>query len=187
MNTSTLKTAIAALALLGNAGFASDIIKTTDGTVYKDAEVTGFNAYELAISYVDGLARIPFAKLPAEIQHRYNYDPTEAAKVSAQIRADKAANWSYGEQAQQAQEEAKKAEITAEDAEKAKKRAEQVNKRARELAQQRMIAESKERTKERMAAGVATFLPIQNRKANVTRFAELVADFTKELEEGKVK
>jgi len=69
---------ILAAGLIASSAFAVDI-KTTDGTIYRGVEITGVAADAITVSYSDGIARIPFAVLPPEIQKQFNYNPQAAA------------------------------------------------------------------------------------------------------------
>ena len=58
---------------------------TTDGTVYRNATVTKADPDALKISFEDGLARIPFEKLPEDIRQKYGYTPEAAAAFQKQV------------------------------------------------------------------------------------------------------
>jgi hypothetical protein len=63
--------------------------KTTDGTVYKDVRVVRVEDDAITIIYKDGGALVPLAKLPHDLQDRYDYDPAKAkAAAEARSKAD---------------------------------------------------------------------------------------------------
>jgi cation transport ATPase len=116
------------LHLMVRAGLALDIT-TTDGKTYKDCTITQVEVDSLHISYAEGVAHIPYEKLPDALQKQY-FDPEKvaayrqkmeearraaaaraeeerrqqaiaAAKVEEQQRAEFAAQW-RAEEAQKA-------------------------------------------------------------------------------------
>ena len=90
--------------LIACASFADDI-KTTDGTVYKNATMTGHDAVGINIVYDDGVARIRFSQLSDEMQKKYGYDP---AKAEEQARQEQYAAALRSDQVKLAELEAKK-------------------------------------------------------------------------------
>lgn len=60
--------------------------KTIDGKVYPEIKVIKAEPDAVTILYRDGGARIPLIILPAELQKRFNYDPT-LAQAAADARA----------------------------------------------------------------------------------------------------
>jgi hypothetical protein len=56
--------------------FSADI-KTLDGKIYKDAQVTGVEADGVHISFRDGVVKVPFDQLPQELQRQYGYNPAK--------------------------------------------------------------------------------------------------------------
>ena len=61
-------------------------ITTTDGTVYKSAEVSSVDPDGITVTYSDGVAKIPFADLPADLQKQYT-PPVAAASPVQQAPA----------------------------------------------------------------------------------------------------
>ena len=70
---------ILALSFLLVSGAVADDLKLTDGTVYKGYKVVRLEADGLSIEYADGLARVDYEKLPAELRAKYGWKP-EAVK-----------------------------------------------------------------------------------------------------------
>lgn len=76
-----------------------DELQTTDGITYKSCTVTKVEPDGLTVMHSEGAGKIPFAKLPADIQQKYNFNPAaaetyaseQAAKRKAQIQANLAA------------------------------------------------------------------------------------------------
>lgn len=60
--------------------------KTADGKIYQGVTVVKVEADAVTILDEDGGARIDLARLPADLQRRFNYDPAKA-KVAADKRA----------------------------------------------------------------------------------------------------
>lgn len=66
--------------------FSADIT-TLDGKTYKDARVTGVEADGVHITFRQGVVKLPFDELPAEIQQQYKREsakPVEAPIGSAE-------------------------------------------------------------------------------------------------------
>ena len=59
---------------------------TTDGKVYQNVTVVKSEFDAITILYRDGGALVPLAKLPPDLQKRFNYDPVQA-KAAADARA----------------------------------------------------------------------------------------------------
>ncbi|HEY3898973.1 MAG TPA: hypothetical protein VGM54_10190 [Chthoniobacter sp.] len=76
--------AVCASTILADDGFS---FKTVDGTEYKSVTVTRVTPASIQITYADGVASIPIATLPADLQKRLNYDPERAAKFE-KMQAD---------------------------------------------------------------------------------------------------
>ena len=70
---------------------SSEDFKTVNGKEYKDATVTRVEPDGIVLRTKSGISKVYFAELPKEIQHRFNYDPEQAAAYSAQQAADYAA------------------------------------------------------------------------------------------------
>jgi hypothetical protein len=60
---------------------------TTDGKVYQEVKVVKTEPDAITILYRDGGALVPLAKLPPDLQKRFNYDPAQA-KAAAEARAE---------------------------------------------------------------------------------------------------
>jgi hypothetical protein len=73
------------LALFG-ASLRAEDWTTSDGKVYRNVTVLKTEPDAVTILYRDGGALIPLANLPADLQKRFNYDPTKA-KLAADARA----------------------------------------------------------------------------------------------------
>jgi hypothetical protein len=62
---------------------------TTDGKAYPEVKVVKVQPDAVTILYRDGGALVPLAKLPADLQKRFNYDPVRAqAAADARARSD---------------------------------------------------------------------------------------------------
>jgi len=70
---------------------SSEDFKTVNGKEYKDATVTRVEPDGIVLRTKSGISKVYFAELPKEIQHRFNYDPEQAAAYSVQQAADYAA------------------------------------------------------------------------------------------------
>jgi len=71
-------------------------LKTESGVMYPGCTITRVEPDGVSISYVKGIAKIPFEDLSKEIQKRYNYNPSNAAAytqsmVRKQVEASQAA------------------------------------------------------------------------------------------------
>lgn len=75
-----------ALFALQYTGLAEDI-KTTDGHEYKAVEITRVEPDGVLAMTGDGIVKIAFKILPADIQKRYGYDAGAAAKFAVQQNA----------------------------------------------------------------------------------------------------
>ncbi len=95
-------------------------IKLADGTEYRDCLVRGATPAELHVTCLNGYVRIPLAKLPPDLQARFNYDPAKAAlwKSERGITAESEAKF----EAERAAYLAKKRNAPAVEAEKRAKR-----------------------------------------------------------------
>lgn len=71
---------------------------TRDGREFKDVSISGSDPSGITIMTDSGIERVPFAKLPEDLQKKYGYDPKRAAAFSAAeqqaaaIRANAMAN-----------------------------------------------------------------------------------------------
>ena len=97
---------------------------TTDGKVYQEVKVVKTEPDAITILYRDGGALVPLAKLPPDLQKRFNYDPAQA-KAAAEARAEADAKNAKALQAEKEAAEKQKALALA--AEKAKAKAAQAN------------------------------------------------------------
>jgi len=79
-----MKKVVLILLLLPIIAFAGDIT-TRDGIIYKKTEVTAVENDGIRISHADGVAKIPFEKLPADLQQKYHYDPAKVAAYRKSI------------------------------------------------------------------------------------------------------
>ena len=61
----------------GGLAAAADLT-TTDGKTYKEVSVTKVEPDGLSISHETGTVKLPFIKLPVEVQRQYGYDPAKA-------------------------------------------------------------------------------------------------------------
>jgi regulator of protease activity HflC (stomatin/prohibitin superfamily) len=74
-----------ALLLLATAAFLqAETLTTLDGITYTGVSVTKTTPAAISISHSSGIARIPLANLPSEIQKKYGYDPARAAAFAAE-------------------------------------------------------------------------------------------------------
>jgi len=84
---------LVAMALASSTLFLrADDWKTTDGKVYQNVKVIDSKPDAVTILHHDGGASIPLAKLPPDIQKRFNYDPAKARVAAAARVKDDAAN-----------------------------------------------------------------------------------------------
>lgn len=67
------------LAVLFTAAVAEDIT-TTDGRTYTAATITKVEPDGIRIIHESGAAKIPFTKLPPDLQKKHGYDPTKAVE-----------------------------------------------------------------------------------------------------------
>lgn len=58
-----------------------DSLATLDGRTYQKVEVIGHDAVGIKIKHEGGIARLPFEKLPKDLQSRFGYDPAKAAAL----------------------------------------------------------------------------------------------------------
>lgn len=87
-------------------------IQTIEGVVFKESKLTKVEPDGITVSNQSGVAKILFAKLPEEMQKRYNYDPISAEAYSkeqkqlreaAQLNAQKEAAQSDALQSRKSQ------------------------------------------------------------------------------------
>ena len=85
-----MKTKILTFLILcfASAAFADDF-KTIDGKEYKNVTVTNVEPDGITVTNQKAglIAKLPFAKLPKDVQERFGYHPDEAAAYSAQQNA----------------------------------------------------------------------------------------------------
>jgi len=86
----TMKRALP-LILLCLAARAEDLT-TTEGKVYKEVTIRKVEPDGLAIMHAEGLAKVPFTKLSAEIQKKHGYDPAKAKEFAEKQEAQQKAN-----------------------------------------------------------------------------------------------
>ncbi len=65
-------------------------LTATDGTVYTGVTITGADSTGIRFSHDSGLASIPWAQVPADVQASLGYDPKKAAEATRQSAAAKA-------------------------------------------------------------------------------------------------
>jgi len=71
------------------ASLRADDWKTSDGKVYQDVKVIQTQPDAVTILHKDGGALVPLAKLPPDLQKRFNYDPAKArAAAEARVKDD---------------------------------------------------------------------------------------------------
>jgi hypothetical protein len=92
MKTKILANLVAIAGLLGQCATAQTndtyaVLRTLDGTAYRNVEVGSVTATHLIVSFDGGGAGIPFTNLPPEIQRKYHFDPAAAANAEAARRA----------------------------------------------------------------------------------------------------
>jgi hypothetical protein len=116
------------LQLIAGVGLALDVT-TTDGRTYKDYTITEIEPDGLRIMHANGAARIPYEKLPTDLQKRY-FDPVkvaayrevaaEAQRVAAvkaeEARRQQAIAAAQAEEQREQKEEARQREETAQKA-----------------------------------------------------------------------
>jgi len=74
---------------LTNASLRAEDWTTTDGKVYQGVTVVKTEPDAVTIIFKDGGALVPLAKLPADLQKRFNYDPAKAqAAANARAKAE---------------------------------------------------------------------------------------------------
>lgn len=61
-------------------------IRASDGTVYKDAQITAHTSVEVTIVHQAGVAHVPLASLSVSTQERFGYDPEKAAQYAAAVK-----------------------------------------------------------------------------------------------------
>ena len=72
---------------LGSVGIAlAEDLTTTDGKIYKSVTVTKVEPDGVSISHESGTVKIPFTKLPEELQRQHGFDP---AKADAYVKEQK--------------------------------------------------------------------------------------------------
>ncbi|MBS0659942.1 MAG: hypothetical protein JSR82_17015 [Verrucomicrobia bacterium] len=84
------------------------VLKTNNGTEYRNARVSGVEPDGITIFHAGGVAKILFRELPNALQEKYGYNAAAAAKAEA---ADRAAQAAIAVQAQQDAATAAKARL----------------------------------------------------------------------------
>ncbi len=69
--------------------------KDTDGKTYA-GELAAVEPHAIAIETDSGIIRVPFEKLPPEMQKRFNYDPAKAAEYKNALAVQQAAALAVG-------------------------------------------------------------------------------------------
>jgi len=77
-------------------------VTTTDGTTYKHAEITRVEPDALVLTLPDGIARVPYEKLPTTLRSRY-FNPAKVATYRSEQARQAAAAKSAAEQRQRDQ------------------------------------------------------------------------------------
>ena len=71
--------------------FAANIT-TRDGTIYRNAQVTGVDPDGIRVTHSTGVAKLRFEDLPEALQKQYHYDAAKVAAYRKQVEdAQKAA------------------------------------------------------------------------------------------------
>jgi hypothetical protein len=71
-------------------------LTTTDGEVLKDVTIKRIEPDGIIVTFADGIKKIYFKDLPADVAHKYGYEPNASAKFSAELqRAQVAAQAAY--------------------------------------------------------------------------------------------
>jgi hypothetical protein len=105
------------LSVIGGGSLWAEDWTTTDGKVYQGVTVVKSEPDAVTILYRDGGTLVPLAKLPSDLQKRFNYDPVRA-KLAADVRIQ--ADAKSAEALQAEIEQTKKQKALALAAEKAK-------------------------------------------------------------------
>lgn len=66
----------------------ADDFTDLDGEKYTNATVKRVDPDGLVISYADGISKLKFKNLPADIQTKYGYDPQKEATLKSQLQAE---------------------------------------------------------------------------------------------------
>jgi hypothetical protein len=120
-----MKRAIPLLLGLLMAAGAEDLT-TTEGRVYKNVTVRKVEPDGLSISHESGLAKIPFTKLPEEVQKKHGYDPAKGkAYAEEEGKKQAAAEEQLAKDVRRALQDQKKKELQREVAELEKEFAKQ--------------------------------------------------------------
>jgi hypothetical protein len=77
--------------LLASSPLHAEDWTTIDGKIYRDVQVVKSEPDAITIVYRDGGALVPLAKLPTDLQKRFDYDPIKAeAAADERVRSDAA-------------------------------------------------------------------------------------------------
>ena len=69
----------------------SNLVLTVDGTTYSNVTFGAATPAAVKVFHSSGIASLPLAKLPPELQQRFGYDPQKAADYNRQTQARQAA------------------------------------------------------------------------------------------------
>jgi hypothetical protein len=78
-----MRTLVLSILCLASVALADDF-RTTNGSEYKNAQVSRVEPDGVVITFSGGIVKIPFNELSPEIQKKYGYDPQAAATYSAE-------------------------------------------------------------------------------------------------------
>ncbi len=67
-------------------GQTMELLQTVDGKTYEKVVIREVSAVGISIRHVSGTARIPFEKLPDDMQRQYMFDPSEKNQLLSQER-----------------------------------------------------------------------------------------------------
>jgi hypothetical protein len=103
--------AICLFIFLSGTLFADDF-KTNDGKEYKNVTVSRAEPDGIVVMTSYGIIKLYFVELPQDVRDKYHYDPAQAAKFEAQIRASQQGsnNQAVELQRKQAEEDSKRRE-----------------------------------------------------------------------------
>ncbi len=98
-----IRSIVPALILFAAAPLHAEDWKTTDGVIYQNVKVLKVEADAVTILDSNGGALVSLAKLPADLQKRFNYDPAQAqAAADARAQSDAASVQSLNAEQKQA-------------------------------------------------------------------------------------
>lgn len=79
INTSRVAVLIFALAVAASQADETNLTLTVDGIIYTNVTFGTATPSSVSIFHKTGIARVPLAKLPPDLQKKFNYDPLKAA------------------------------------------------------------------------------------------------------------